>query len=288
MRKVLTVLLWGAAGVAAADPKPPQCVPGDLSGMQMFGAGGRAIVCWSATSGCIALDDDQVVPRPAPDPRPASVRDADGKPAACNAKTCKPLGTRLAAAVAAAGKAATVTVTTGLELVAIDGGATHALWNVAQDKPLAPKQPAAIGKGEHAELARVEAVGAHAFATWSTCGGGPCSMEIVVEPSGGNRSKAFAGGDTVALANGTYAVMGGNTIQILDATGRHAGKLDVEQGGVGTDGSAPTMVGLGNNEVVVLSAYLVDKDYRTFVHAKISSAGKGTLGKRGKIPTCTE
>lgn len=289
----MTKLRWGVLAMfgtvctatAVAAPKPPRCVPGDTSGMRMFGSGGKAIVCWDANGDCVALDDNSQVKRPAAATPAATVRDDGGKPSACNAKTCKPLGKKLAAAVAGA-SGGHVTVTSDLAMVAIDGENTHELWNVADDKKLSPKQPATYEKKEKAELLRVEAVGALSFATWSTCGW-PCAKEIVVLPDGGNHSKAFDGGDTVALDNGMYAVMGGSVVQVLDKTGRHAGKLDLKMG-LAMDGSAPTMIGVGKDEVVVLSSFYADGDERNFAHVTVGTDGKAKIGKTGTIKNCTE
>jgi hypothetical protein len=302
MRKLPWLVL--AASSVHAAPKKPLCVPGDTSAMTMFGSGGKAIACWEATGDCMSIDDNKAVARLAPPKPPAEVRDDNGKVSACNAKTCKPLGKKLAAAVAKAraqGDAAKkdgaqwsgeITVTTDLALVAIDAPSVHddpaivELWNLADDKALTPKKPAVYGKDKTPGLLSVQAVGGHAFATWSECGMPLCGKEIVVEPSGGNYSKAFDAGETYALDNGTYVVVDATGLTLLDSAGRHSGALDLSMSS-GTDGSTPTGAVIGADEIVVLSAYTPDDSSRRYVHVKISGS-KAKVVSKGEIPSCMQ
>jgi hypothetical protein len=283
----------GISSYAFAAPKPPQCVPDQTADTTtLVAVNGKAVACWGPTGDCLSLDDAAVVSRPTAVPA-TEVRDDGGKPSACKAKTCKPLGKKLVAALAKAhtdldaskqdnpSASVKVTVTTDLAMVAIDGpGGAHSMWNVAGDRELHPKQPAVFPAGDQVGMYAIEAVGKLVFTSWTDCAG-PCAQEIAVDADGNNHSRAFEAGATVALDSGGYLVIGQfGTATALDHNGRHSGTAAL-------DGPAVTQahaVAIGPNEVEVVEP---DSGGAVFFHVTVSSGGQPTVGAKTTVAACT-
>lgn len=178
---------------ATAHATPAVCAPKDAD-LELRVHDGAPVVCGGGA--CFAFDASGKPARmaaPAAAARlGAEVRDDAGKPSACAGTTCKPLGARLAAALAKAradGGALEVTASTDLKLVAF--GAE--LWSRVADKKLAVKSP----RGKM-DATRIDAIGAIAIATWTDCLG-PCELGTVVDARGHQVGKTIAPGIAVQL-----------------------------------------------------------------------------------------
>jgi hypothetical protein len=246
-----------AQPVAKAAGKVPMlavpCVPsGDLA---LLASDGQPVVCWA--SGCMAPDLTSLaatmVAQPAPTPAwlgtPAEVRTAGGGLAACKDTTCKPLGAKLTAAVAAARAAdspSPISVTTDLKAVAIGGAA----WSVAKDKPLAFKAPRSYrGQVDRPTLASVVAAGNLMVTTWYSCAG-PCGVAQVTDSGGKNLgAEVSGGGPIVQLDADQFAVTSEyGDLHVFTVKGKHVDDLT----GGGDPSSALVLVRLGEGELAIL------------------------------------
>ena len=224
MRALLLVLLVPAA--AAASPKiclPPQDGPTTLSP-----SGDGVIVC--ATAGCVLATPKQVTAAKAPAPSPKAVEIKDGK--ACAGATCKPLGKKLAKAVAA-GKSADAT--SDLALVVVKTEQASTLWNLAKDKQLAPKKPAEYKKSGEKDvtLLSLDVIGSVVEASWSACAG-PCAQGVLVDATGATRPGGwFPAGEGVMLDATRLAIVpdeASGSLTVLDVKGKQLGTLPLGDG----------------------------------------------------------
>lgn len=254
MKTIACLVVLCAPAIAA--PKPPLCAPPQEQPATLFAGAGEVTVCWGDKGDCMQLGktdkDRKAVPRPASVKPTTEVRDDGGKLSVCTGAMCKPVGKKLAAAVAAARKEAAalppearadatiaLSATSDLALVALNLGAAETrdrvqVWSVAKDKRLTARPPAEWKKSKEQGMAMVaDAVGATMLVTWIACAG-PCAQGLIVDANGANQGAAFPGGRGLDLDGTRIAIVPDNAagrITIVDGkTGKHVGDLALGDG----------------------------------------------------------
>jgi hypothetical protein len=224
------------ATAASAAPKLPTiavpCAPGEITAAAQ---GEDVVACWA--DGCMQLDlagdTAHVIDRPAA--RPAwtdpsgEIRQAEGKPVACVGATCKPIGPKLAAALAAARSSEAplrVSATTDLKAVVI--GASEA-WSLAGDRPLVLRPPAedVAGFADKPAVRSIEVAREWLVVHWSGCDA-PCTAAQLVDSAGKNRGKSVRGGGSLLqLGPKLFAVISERSdVTLFDlGTGRARGAV---------------------------------------------------------------
>jgi len=170
-----------------------------MDDLALHAEGSDPVVCWAG--GCMRLDVSSssaaMVARP-PEAKGWLGPVAEVKPdAVCVGTTCKPLGKKLAAAVAEFRKeAATNTypqfagATTDLKAVFLG----TQLWSVRADRPI--KLKPAPTKGDTPAVIGMTAAGELLVVDWTTCAG-PCTTMTIMDSTGRIKGREVAGGGPV-------------------------------------------------------------------------------------------
>ncbi|MDX2093753.1 MAG: hypothetical protein SFX73_38300 [Kofleriaceae bacterium] len=268
---------------------PTKAVPCAKDMLTLSVVDASPVVCWE--TGCMKLDvlheEATAVPKP-PAPKrwlfPTPEVKADS---VCLGTTCKPLGKRLSAAVAAFRKDSednaapdnpTVSATTDLKAVGIPNGSNPAqVWSVAQDKPLKLKAPPSKG-----DVYDVTAVGNLFAVDWRACAG-PCAEMELVDSSGRNKGPGGTGGGPVFQldAKRFVAVSENTRVQVYDlATGKLLGKLELE----GQDGGPLDAVRIDDETIAVM--YGKSDNATDIVIVSVFPKGKPEVTSAMRLPNC--
>ena len=282
---VACVIVFG--GVASADPAPPAaaCLP-------PFGAysarvvAGQPIVCGATDKqrACVTADG-HAVPEP---PRAATAElrgDATAGFTACSAGACKPVGPKLAAAIAAfraQDPAREVGVLADLSVATLDGGANDVhVWTVPGDRELKLKAPKEYAAGDGAMLTRVQVAGDVLLASWTDCAG-PCGKTVIVGPNGKNRGAWFDDADGIDIGHHQLAVA--TTIKphllVLDARhGTRIAKVALPNGDQEADVAevAPGEFAIATSDTM---------EHVELVRAKLAHGALKLEGKPVELPMC--
>ncbi|MBL9012604.1 MAG: hypothetical protein JNL83_00415 [Myxococcales bacterium] len=264
--RVVIVSCLVSAGIASAQPKAPPkpaprpmapCAPLDGASPRFVSAGGTTTACFTSSDEtpvetCFAFSATQApkaVTAPAKSAaKPVSeVKQDAGAWAVCTGGACKPVGKKLAAALATAAKEAKENdATATFTALASDDGKHVAfgsnLWVVAGDKKLKLKAPKEYkGNIDKPELGGVELVGGAIIANWYNCAG-PCTQAVLVDAKGANRGKWFGGGFAFPLDAkrlGVLSIESANEFVVIDvATAKQTSRLAIDMGGVTPAGAA--------------------------------------------------
>ena len=264
--RVVIVSCLVSAGVASAQPKAPAKAPAKPAPcLPMMGSEGppRFVIAAGSATVCVDHNEEkpketcfaysptaapkQVPPPPVQAAKPvAEVKQDAGKWSVCVSGACKPVGKKLAKALAAAAKSdAESNITTPTARATDDGKAVafnSELWVVAGDKKLKPKAPKDYkGEIDKPSLVGTEVAGNAMIAHWANCAG-PCTLSILVDAKGTNRGKTFGGGIAVPLDAKRLAVLSvenTNELVVIDlATAKQTSKVGIEMGGVTPAGAA--------------------------------------------------
>ena len=261
--RVLIASCLTYAGIASAQPKAPAkpkpappCAPLDEA-PRFVSAGGSTTACFATSDDtpaetCFAFSATaapKLVAAPAKTAeKPASEVKLDaGAWAVCTGGACKPVGKKLAAALASAAKAAKENDETATFTAAASDDGKHVafdanLWVVAADKKLKLKAPKEYkGNIDKPSLGGVELVGGAIIASWHNCAG-PCTQSVLVDANGKNRGKWFGAGFAIPLDAkrlGVLSIESENEFLVIDiATGKHASSLAIDMGGETIAGAA--------------------------------------------------
>jgi hypothetical protein len=277
-----------SAGLAAADPGKAAapaaaavpttrvpCLPKSDS-YRLASDNGDPVVCWgSSCMKLVAGEPATMVAPPAPAPAwpgpHGEVRDDGGKPAVCVGTACKPVGAKLAAAIAEERKSAAADQRAPHLAATLDGKAVvagGAAWSVAKDKPLALKPPSSYAHDDTPSNAGVDVAGNLLVVSWSDRAG-PCTVAQLADSSGKNRGKSFAGGDApFQLGTDRFVVVSEYAeVQIFGLSGKPFGSLPL-----GTEPTGGLAVALDDSTIAVLRAD-GDQAYRLFVITPFEDAG---------------
>ena len=261
--QVVIVSCLVSAGIASAQPKAPMKPP--VPCMPMNGSEGPPRFVTAAGSATVCVDHNEEKPKetcfaftPASAPKVvppppvqaakpgAEVKQDAGKWSVCVAGTCKPVGKKLAKALAKAAASDAEANITQPTARATDDGKVVAfnaeLWVVAGDKKLKPKAPKDYAKElDRPSLVGTEVAGNAMIAHWANCAG-PCTLSILVDAKGANRGKTFGGGVAVPLDAkrlGILSVESSNEFVVIDlATAKQTSRVAIDMGGVTPAGAA--------------------------------------------------
>lgn len=208
---------------ARVPTRPVPCVMPDAT---LHTTGDDAVICWD--KGCMKLDFENtnatwIVKPPAQKSwqRPqAEVKDDQ----VCLGTTCKKLGKKLAAAIAAHKKdldpssgPAQLQATADLKAVAIG---TDQAWSVPRDAKLRLATPRLYAKtGEKPSIVGFDVAGNFLVVHWSACAG-PCTMFSIVDSAGRAKgAEGDGGGEVFQLDAKRFVVVSEYArIQLFDLT----------------------------------------------------------------------
>lgn len=292
MRLVMSALLV-AVSAAHAQPAKSQAPCAPLYGPtppRWVIANGTATVCMTSQEtskeSCFAFSPT-AAPRPAVTPRkaarPNGAKVTGGK-RVCIGTACKPVGKKLAAAIATPATtewADTVTSpsATGDGKLVVTG---RDAWVVATDTKLALVPPKEYEGANKAGLGSLEVVGNLLVATWFDCAG-PCGRSVLVDATGANRGAWFGEGTVMQLDAkriAVFSVEAENEVVVIDvASGTQTSRVPVDTGGI-TPASAAK---LDNNNVVV--AWQRETDWK-LQHIATPSDQPASAGASYTIAAC--
>lgn len=293
----LTLALVSLASTALAQPAaraqlPPRvptravpCLPdGDL---ELTATDGNPVVCWGAA--CMAPEfmnlDAKLVAKPAPTPAwpdAAVVKTQGDIMSVCVHATCKPVGPKLAAAIALAraDNPARDPVSATTDFKAVVTGSE--VWSVAKDKPLKLKAPSSYkGGGDKPSMVGAQAAGALLVVDWSNCAG-PCTVGQLVDSNGGNKGASFAGGGPVVWVDADHfaTVSEFGDVHVFTMKGKATGAHDTH----GDPGSITQVVRLADGDLAVMreeiSSGIRLQRYGTY-------EGVPHLSSERSLPRCT-
>jgi hypothetical protein len=237
MRRLAFCLLF-VASVVSAQPKPRSAarvptrpVPCVMPDSTLHTTGTDAVVCWD--KGCMKLDfentDATWLVKPAPQKSwqipQAEVKDDQ----VCLGTTCKKLGKKLVAAIAAYKKdldpssSPQLEATSDLKAVAVG---YDAVWNVQGDAKLKFTTPKLYARtGEKPTMSGIDVAGNLLVTQWSACAG-PCTKFQITDSAGRPKGpEGDGGGEVFQLDAKRFAVVSEYaTISLFDlATGKARG-----------------------------------------------------------------
>jgi hypothetical protein len=204
-------------------------------------------------------------------PAAPQVRDSGKRKLVCAGATCKPLGKKLAAALAA--QPAAIATPDGRSIVL--GG--RELWDVAKDRAVTIKAPK--GHDKKTPPSNITVVGTTLVATWLGCTG-PCFEATLIDGAGTQRGDAYSGGSAYAIDAERIAIVpyqAQGTVTIVAAkTGKRIASVELSKQPVDGIGAM-----LGANELGVLW------NQAGFTFTRIAvTAGKIAVVDTQRIPTC--
>ena len=225
-------------GVAHGAPAVPMAtVPCAPSPRSLSAVADDAVVCWDA--GCMQIeynDEVRIVARP-------SARRAWRDPVgtitdskACVGSTCKPIGPKLAAALADARQHTTaeqpfsVGVSSDLKVVVIrPSGLFSEAWTLATDRPLVLREPKedVAGFATKPEIHSIDIAHELLVVHWVGCAG-PCTEAQLADTSGRNLGRPVKGGGGAIQINAKqFAVISEfSDLHVFDlVTGKPRGSL---------------------------------------------------------------
>lgn len=226
MRAPILVFLTSISAAAHATP----CADDNRRPEAMVDRG-SFVACWSPTGKCVTVDGQQVA-HPAVTASTTAIRDRSrARMDACLGDHCKPVGTRLRAAIRRATPAFDtigdqrlealtrnhVTVTSDLSLAVIADGERIAVWNIPRDRSVVLSQ----------DVVEVRVIGNALFARWNSTT--MHAVETLLDGNGNPLGHAFSSIAATVLDDTHVATLAADGIlSIRDTrTGRETDTLAV-------------------------------------------------------------